>query len=379
MEDDDFIQKVWLEALDGIDCFIIQDKEQEKILKEYFDMLKDKVIDEKHRHPKFKDTEFEKQYGIIPAGDKNNVHLIKSRMLQGVYRGQKYKKSDSVYCNIVLEDNMEDNKFINFMRDKQLVKDVENELDAIKKRERLTEEERLFTNLLSSQPMAFNIFLPLKWNYFNVGNAVFKELFPFLNIKCLEDIQMEYVPNDENGKDKRVTRDRSCFDVFVKYKNNNDETCGIGIEVKYTESFSQSDYWNRTDDKKTRYIDAIEKEYTNQFFKKYEEEYLRPKYNQLFRNQLIVEEVKKKTPIKNCILAVVHSKEDEKCAKLVAEFQDLIKQKNSCIPITIERIIKLAKAFADFPETKSLYEKIDDRYCNYEKLKDHWEELKRNF
>ena len=328
-------------------------------------------------HKKFKD--FQDKYGAIPASDKNN-HLTKSRMLQGVYRN---RKIENAYCNYVFDDD----GLVNFMRNKQLQMDAEKELAAIKQRERLTDEKRVYENLLSSQPMAFNIFLPLKWNNYCVGNAVFKELFPTLNIKQLVDIKMEYVPGDGTGKnDRKITTDNSCFDVYVEYVNNCNEIGGIGIEVKYTEPFSQSDYWdiekikirnqkNLTKEKihelqkqkKKRYTDAIEK-YSKQFKKENEKEYLQPKCNQLFRNQLLTEEVKDKFKI-NCILVVVYSEEDVPCIDTITKFIDLVKLENSCVPISINQFVLSAiKASKNLPEVKSLYENMYDRYCNYDLL-----------
>lgn len=309
-------------------------------------------------HQKFK--EFQEKYGAIPASDKND-HLTRSRMLQGIYRNQKI---ENAYCNYVFDDN----GFVNFMRNKQLQADAQNELAAIKQRERLTDEKRLFENLLSSQPLAFNIFLPLKWHNFSVGNIVFQELFPFLNIKQLVDIKLEFVPGDGAGKDDRkITTDNSCFDVYVEYKNDKNELGGIGIEVKYTEPFSQSNYWEETGYRKDRYINAIQK-YSAQFSTENAKEYLQPKYNQLFRNQLLAEEVKDKFN-KNCILAVVYSEEDTKCIDTVTGFLDLIKLENSCVPVSISQIVQSAiKASESFPEMKSLYENIYNRYCNYDLL-----------
>ena len=325
-------------------------------------------------HQKFKD--FQDKYGAIPASDKND-HLTRSRMLQGIYRNQKLENE---YCNYVFGDN----GFVNFMRNKQLQADAKNELAAIKQRERLTDEKRLFENLLSSQPLAFNIFLPLKWHNFEIGSVVFKELFPFLNIKQLVDIKLEFVPGDGTGKDDRkITTDNSCFDVYVEYKNDKNEFGGIGIEVKYTELFSQSDYWKETGHKKDRYIEAIQK-YSTQFSMEYAKEYLQPTYNQLFRNQLLSEEVKDKFN-KDCILAVVYSEEDSKCIETVTKFSDLIKLENSCFPISIIQIVQSAiKASESFHEMKSLYEDIYNRYCNYDLLNkkilsDKTVEIKKTF
>ena len=309
-------------------------------------------------HKKFKD--FQEKYGEIPASDKND-HIIRSRMLQGIYRNQKV---ENVYCNYVYENS----GFVNFMRNKQLEVDAKKELEQIKQRDRLTDEKRLLENLLSSQPMAFNIFLPLKWNNFELGNIVFKELFPFLNIKQLIDIKMEFVPGDGKGKnDRKITIDNSCFDVYVEYENTNNEQAGIGIEAKYTESFSNSDYWKQTGYNKDRYIDAIKK-YSSQFSIEYAKDYLQSTYNQLFRNQLLTEEVKDKFMM-NCILAVVFSEEDSKCINTVNNFRELIQIENSCIPISISQIVQVSiKASENSPETKSLYENIYNRYCNYDLL-----------
>lgn len=309
-------------------------------------------------HKKFKD--FQEKYGAIPASDKND-HIIRSRMLQGIYRN---KRVENIYCNYVFEDS----GLVNFMRDKQLEADAKKELEAIKQRERLTIEKRLLENLLSSQPMAFNIFLPLKWNNFEVGNRVFKELFSSLNIKQVVDIKMEFVPGDGTGKnDRKITTDNSCFDVYVEYIDIHGNKGGIGIEAKYTESFSNSDYWKEEGAKKERYIDAIEK-YSSQFSMEYAKEYLQPTYNQLFRNLLLTEEVKDKFNM-NCILAVVFSEEDSKCANIVNGFRNLIKHKEACIPFTISQVVQAAiNASEDLPDIKALYVKIYNRYCNYELL-----------
>ena len=333
------------------------DKETEEILKSE-NIVKSKKLKKIVSHKKFKD--FQEKYGAIPASDKND-HIIRSRMLQGIYRNQKI---ENAYCNYVFEDS----GFVNFMRNKRLESDAKKESEAIKQRERLTDEKRLLENLLSSQPMAFNIFLPLKWNDFEIGNAVFKELFPFLKIKQLVNIKMEYVPGDGIGKNNRtITTDNSCFDVYIEYKNENDKLGGIGIEVKYTESFSNSDYWKETGYKKDRYIDAIKK-YSVQFYEKYTKEYLQPTYNQLFRNQLLAEEVKDKFNM-DCILAVVYSEEDSKCIDTVDKFKNLMKIENTCIPISISQIVQSAiKVSEKQPEIKSLYKDIYNRYCNYDLL-----------
>lgn len=310
-------------------------------------------------HEKFKN--FQEQYGPIPASDKNDMHIIKSRMLQGIYRG---KKIDNIYCNY-LSDSAGS---INFMRNKKLENYALQELSDIKKRERLTDEERLMTNLLSSQPMAFNIFLPLKWNDYSIATCVFSNLFPELKILSIDNIRLEYVPGDDNGKAKRVIQtDNSCFDVYIEYTDLSKSKAGIGIEVKYTESFSQSDYNKVEGEKKERYIRAINT-YNQTFNHKNTEKYLSPKFNQLFRNQLLAVEVNDKFKM-NCVQIVLHSSQDTKCIEPIEEFQNLLNQQNVFFTLTIEQFISaILKCTPDNDERKQLYESIFNRYCNYSLL-----------
>jgi len=311
------------------------------------------------KHLKYQ--KFQKEFGYLPESDKKDLHKIRSRMLQGIYRNQKNEYS---YCNYV--DN--NDCIINFMRNEKLMSAANEEYTEIKNRGRLTDEKRLCQNLLSSQPLAFNIFLPLKWDDFYLATEVFKELFPFLEIHKITNIKLEYVPGDENEKDDRlINTDKSCFDIFIEYENTDKALSCIGIEAKYTETFSNTDFNKVTGDKKKRYLDAISS-FNQQFNQAFTEKYLNPTYNQLFRNQLIVEEVKQKTVYKNCIQIVLFSSEDTKCVDAIKGFKGMIKIENSFVYLTIENLLKTLINKDTDTERKELFNQIFDRYCNYEKL-----------
>jgi len=310
-------------------------------------------------HNKFKN--FQEKYGYIPASDKNDLHIIQSRMLQGVYRN---RKIENIYCNYLIDSV----GHINFMRNERLEQDAINELNDIKKRQRLTDEERLLSNLLSSQPMAFNIFLPLKWKDYSIATCVFQSLLSELSLKSVDNIRLEYVLGDDNGKSKRIIQtDNSCFDVYIEYTDNNNNKAGIGIEVKYTESFSKTDFNKEQGEKKERYIRAINL-YNQTFKKNYTEKYLSPKFNQLFRNQLLAVEVQDKFKI-NCVQIVVHSEQDNKCLEAIEEFKSILNRTNIFYSFTIEQLIlTILKCTPENDERKALYESIYNRYCNYSLL-----------
>jgi len=309
------------------------------------------------KHKKYQ--EFQNKYGYIPASDKNDIHIIKSRMLQGIYRNNKI---ENVYCNYIPLNNA----ILNFMNNERIYNEALIILKEIKSRKRITDENRLLTNLLSSQPLAFNLFIPLSWNDYNLATTTFQNIFPELNIEKITNIKLEFVPGDTNSRKQRVIKiDNSCFDIFIEYKQyNSTKLSCFGVEAKYTESFSKTDFNNAKGIKKDRYIEAIKK-YNNIFYLKYQTDYLGSEINQLFRNQLITEEVKDKfDKYDDCKQIVLYSKEDTKCIKAINDFNDRIKIKGSFLKLTIEDLINEILEHTNDNETK-IYKAIYNRYCNY--------------
>lgn len=322
--------------------------------------------EEKELKPHSSYQSFQSRYGLIPASDLKDSHIISSRMLQAIYRGAKV---DGVYCNKV--DPLMKNMMINFMRHEKLSNEAIVELVEIKSRNRLSDEIRLTENLLSSQPLAFNLFLPLKWDNYKTATKVFQKLFPDLGIASVTMIKLEYVPGDE-APDTRRKIDNSCFDVYVEYLNSHQGKGGLGFEVKYTESFSKSNFNKYRDDnwRKVRYREAI-KRYSSQFSTEYEKQYLGPKYNQLFRNQLLTHTaLENDADLTSCIQVVLHSANDRKCFTAINEFDKLLGKKEKFCSVTIESFIESIKNLSSDESLRTLYSSIYDRYCNYELVKE---------
>jgi len=93
------------------------------------------------------------------------------------------------------------------------------------------EKNRLFTNLLSSQPLAFNLFGELAHNK-KLATRFFHDLFPDRVLE-VEEILFEHSSGRGNCE---YTCDHSAFDVFIKYKTLTNTKGFIGIEVKYSEN-----------------------------------------------------------------------------------------------------------------------------------------------
>lgn len=97
----------------------------------------------------------------------------------------------------------------------------------------LISENRLFGDLLSSQPLAFNAFGELATDH-DLATAVWQRLMrPGVTVT---DVAFEWSPG---RGDARFTGTRSAFDVFVTYQLPDGSGGFTGVEVKYHESLAQ--------------------------------------------------------------------------------------------------------------------------------------------
>ena len=165
----------------------------------------------------------------------DNRYQAYYRYLQSLWRESKnipVKKNVGQSDNDVY-GNYTSDPHANFMTD-EIRSLVNHELAPENKGDRLIEETRLRTNLLSSQPLCFNLFGELKLNsdkalqFFNI---LYDNYF-----KSIDNIEFEYNPA---RRDSRLTGDRSAFDVFVEYTSIAGNKGFIGIEVKYSETLNE--------------------------------------------------------------------------------------------------------------------------------------------
>jgi len=84
-------------------------------------------------------------------------------------------------------------------------------------------------DMLRSEHIPFNLLAPLDMN----REAAIKIIFDTWNIDCdeIQCIEIEYAPSPK----EKYLNDGTAFDTYIKVLLKNGKTCGIGIEVKYTE------------------------------------------------------------------------------------------------------------------------------------------------
>jgi hypothetical protein len=87
----------------------------------------------------------------------------------------------------------------------------------------------LYSNMLRSEHIPFNFFIPLNQNKTFCIN-VFNEFFDN-SIQTIDRIEIEYAPKPK----EKYLNDRTSFDVYIEYSRGDNSKGIIGIEVKYTE------------------------------------------------------------------------------------------------------------------------------------------------
>jgi hypothetical protein len=98
------------------------------------------------------------------------------------------------------------------------------------------DQRRLYANLLSSMPLCFNLFAPLRLNL-DLAAKVLRSLIPGVDIARVLHVWFEHTPG--RCRDD-LTGDRSAWDVAIVYQRADGEKGLLAIEQKYSEGGSEA-------------------------------------------------------------------------------------------------------------------------------------------
>jgi len=219
----------------------------------------------------------------------------------------------------------------------------------------IMETDRLYNNLLSSQPLAFNFFGFFR-AFPDIALAFLQTLRP--DIIGVDDIVFEYAPQSSG--------DSSAFDFGFVVRTATQKGF-LGFECKYTDTFSyqRSDtkvYYGDNEDKNFENYHQLYTDNPDRFPDDYYS-YVRDKnFNQLFRNELLG--VQLKTDFDFVITGLFCHHDDNKTVDAGYKFQKKIgNRKDDFILLTyadyFERMQKLNLTW----ETRELVMMLWARYC----------------
>jgi hypothetical protein len=95
----------------------------------------------------------------------------------------------------------------------------------------LYDERRVWANLLASQPLAFNLLVPLQLDP-GLATAFFRRLLPDLGLDTVLEIGFEHTPG---RRDPRFLGDGTALDALVTYRTPQGRRGFIALELKYAE------------------------------------------------------------------------------------------------------------------------------------------------
>jgi len=162
-----------------------------------------------------------------------SVFASNARLLQSIWRQENNIPLERTYGNFLSPEQayIQELNFLTPHIRGIVKKEIEGNSNRTGKDNKMIKRDRMYENLLSSQPLAFNLFGELITPDYELADKVFKKIFPD-KIKKVTSIDFEI---STCRGDVNYTGDHSAFDVFITYDGIKGKGF-IGIEVKYAET-----------------------------------------------------------------------------------------------------------------------------------------------
>ncbi len=252
--------------------------------------------------------------GLIGRQPKENNFKKRMRLHQGWWRafvlgekeGEHPKKKNESICNTIQNGQITNKNFLT-----PLAADIVEKIVKMRNEDSagLMDVDRLYNNLLSSQPLCFNFFAPL---YADKECALkfIKGIYP--EITSVTAVFFEFA-----NKNNRY--DNSAYDAAFEVMKGAEKGI-IGIECKYTDTFSSKDYH------KDEYNSIYE---SSKIYSGAYDQLTSSRFNQLFRNQLIGESFKIDKTYDFSYTALFCHQYDEEAISIANEYKKLLNSEQS--------------------------------------------------
>jgi hypothetical protein len=188
-------------------------------------------------------------------------------------------------------------------------------------------EYRVLHNMLSSQPMCFNLFGPLADDLERAAGLARALWVP--GLRRVVRVEIEWAPQPRS----EYLDDRTSFDAFIEYESATGGLGFLGIETKLTEPFSQRHHdrpsYRRWMTPEAPWRDNVGGEVD------------KAAWNQLWRNHLLAWSMlrRKRTPYAEGRCLVVRHPADVRCADVIAGYRQLLRDTETLEDCPLDRII----------------------------------------
>ena len=225
-------------------------------------------------------------------------------------------------------------------------------LNQDKSKGKLFARPRIFDDLLSSQPMAFNLFGELQQDL-ALATTVFKGLTND-RIREVTGIEFEYSPG---RGDVQYTGDRSAFDVFVTYLTLDGKSGFAGIEVKYHENLM-----GKTARHRARYDEVAAQ---MGCFRSERLHLLRGQpLQQIWRDHLLAGSLLGAEDFADGFFGFLYPQRNDFCSQAIGEYLKCLSEQDTFVAWTIEDVCNTIKSHLK----QSWIVEFQDRYLDFEKI-----------
>lgn len=215
------------------------------------------------------------------------------------------------------------------------------------------DEDRLWANLLSSQPLAFSLFADLGLEL-GLATRVFKRLWPE-RIEAVTKIGFEYSPGRSSDK---YTADMTAFDVFVEHTTRQGGRSFIGIEVKYHEALTDEPARHRPRyDEVTRAMGCFKPDLLAGIRRK--------PLEQIWRDHMLAGSMLlPPSPWETGLYAFLYPEDNEPCRAAVQLYREYLCDDRTFDSVTLERVAEAIEVETDAPWIRD----VRERYFRWEKV-----------
>lgn len=220
-------------------------------------------------------------------------------------------------------------------------------------KEKLYSEPRIYNDLLSSQPLCFNLFGELSIDL-DLASAVISAMTEG-RFERVTAIEFEHSPG---RSDPKYLADRSAFDVFIKCINHAGSTGFIGIEVKYHENLIGPPSTH-----KTRYEDVAR---MMECFPDDIGELKKSPIQQIWRDHLLAGVTKQADGYSDALTVILYPRENGHVSSAVDEYSSHLKNTASFTSWTLEDFVETLRKYSNSEWVRIFY----DRYLDFEKIRD---------
>lgn len=218
---------------------------------------------------------------------------------------------------------------------------------------KLIEEERLYANLLSSQPLCFNLFGDLSGDRV-LATRVLRDVFPS-RVAEVTAIRFEHSPG---RGDARFTADHSAFDVFVEHTTPDGRRGFLGIEVKYHEGLDDAPSTHRA-----RYDEIADG--MGCFVPAQRAALCKKPIQQMWRDHLLAGAMMQhERGLAGCYV-FLHPSGNTRCARAAALYAGCLSDKTTFEPLTLESFVNALEQNAPDAPWPS---QVRERYLGWSKI-----------